>query len=578
MKKGLIKRISGLLAAAVFMTAALNPVFAEDAAASYIEEAEVLGLFNSVSSEDLSEGFTVKEFKAAAADLLDKWNGSHSEEEIVKIFNVPEITGSAVLTREQAAKLLYNTLDIGSTVISEAEADNEYGVNGIFMPRIFADGIEIDSFARREIYTMYNLGIMTADSKNNFDPLETFTKDEAIQSFLNLYKTKESPDEVETPTPEAFPAVSNALKYVESEDRYILQADYVWYEDDYSYEPVYYDGFGGVHQASEEGYGYVYPLDRNYMEVLVSSGVGVAASIIIDKDKNDVSGQVYQVLSLTNKDAYVWALYTYKTEHLVFDDSEDEEEAEEETKQAEETETLEYHLEDISDGNESEYAVVDNTGNTIKTYSLDTERYSVTDTYGTNIILFDREECKRVLYRAYSETTVDLGDIDYISFTSKGYIIAFVNGSYSLQDENTYGYFLDPSGNVIYDFRKMGYTKILGTYNKDKYIRLVKKDENGNELYDIMTPDGEITELNASKMSAVVTSKDGISAITINGNQVLFFDAKGDKLGTISLDEEINSSVRFVSGLFSISTNDKNKYYYTPYGEPAVKKAWTIKE
>ncbi|MCD8090119.1 MAG: S-layer homology domain-containing protein [Clostridiales bacterium] len=563
MRKFTLKRISAVTAA-VFMTAALNSVLAEEnsaAASSYIEEAEELGLFEAGFSENSDEGFTLEEFKAAAANLLDKWNGSHSAGEINKIFDVPEITDNTVLTREQGAKLLYNTLNVGTDVISKAEADDENGVNGIFMPRIFADGDEIDSFARREIYTIYNLGVMTADSENNFAPGESLTKDEAVQAFLNLYNTKANSDKVEIPAAEAFPAAQNMLKYYADSDTYSLDASYMWNSEGYEYEPVYYDAFGGVHQATDEGYGYVYPFDKEYMFVWTATGVGVNYYIYIDKYKNEYRSLPQEYL----------------------DKKAEEEEKQEEAEKARALAENEYNLTTIS-GKPGGYQVIDALGNVVKTFYLDPDEYEIISTYRTNMLFqHPGDETHTYLYRAYSGITVDL-DVSNMYFTQDGYIIA-KDGPYGWLPFKKC-YFCDKSGNVMHDFAEMGYTGLkpistkdtYGRYFVGNYIYLTKETAAGETLYDIVTMDGTVIEMNAPALD-IVKSKDGMYAVRSSDNAVDFYDCRGDKLGSVSLDNEVAaSSLRWVSGILRVSVKGGNYYYYTPFGEPAVKNAWIIRE
>ncbi|MCD8239246.1 MAG: S-layer homology domain-containing protein [Clostridiales bacterium] len=334
MKKGLIKRISGLLAAAVLTISAASPLSAQPNmtpdwstlsawAESDIKEAYDLELLQVYYARDFQSEFTREQFCEVCATVLAKWYDCNfidlpEVEELKQIADKSGFEGfsdtsawfvefcaklgiisgmgdgtfapDSSITREQAAKMRYNTLDAGTDVISDAEADDEYGVNGIFIPHIFADGSEIDSWARYEIYTVYNLGIMTGDTQNNFDPLGTYTREQAYATFLRLYKAYVSPDELNAPTPEAFPAAYNHL-YRDSDGSYFLDANSGWNNPEIAneYEPLYYDGFGGVHKATDEGYGYVYPFDQEYMKVIVVAWQGVYEHIYIDKYKNEYS-------------------------------------------------------------------------------------------------------------------------------------------------------------------------------------------------------------------------------------------------------------------------------------------------
>ncbi|MCC8097480.1 MAG: S-layer homology domain-containing protein, partial [Eubacterium sp.] len=453
------------------------------------------------------------------------------------------------ITREQAARMLYNTLEVGTDIITEAEADNENGINGIFIPHIFEDGKKIDSYARREIYTVYNLGIMTGDTQNNFAPLGTYTREQAYCTFLRLYKAEAAPDELDAPTPEAWPAAKNNL-YISSKGISTLDANYIWGNPDFEYEPLYYDGFGGVHKATDEGYGYIYPFDQEYMTVITASGVGVHSSVIIDKYKNEYDS--YESIEREQKEP------VYENEF-----------------------TVEYASEE-KDGN---FKIVDINGNTVKEFYLDPDIYDVIYINCTNMILENTGNYEHMfLYKADSGEFVDR-DYKGMYFDKEGYIIAYK--TFRWIETQFDCHFLNKNGDIIYDLGSMGYNWLIGSNNEDDYINVscillarAEVYEDGKRHYDIMTMDGRIIKQNIVRAgNYVISSDDGVYAYVTESNKICFFDDKGNDLGSVVTDGDIKriKGIRFISGLLNVET-ENGYYYYTPFGEEALKKAWTIYE
>ncbi len=590
MKKGLIKRISGLLAAAVLTVSAVSPLSAQPNmtpdwstlsswAESDIKEAYDLELLQVYYARDFQSEFTREQFCEVCATVLAKWYDCNfidlpEVEELKEIADKSNFEGfsdtsawfvefcaklgiisgmgdgtfapDSSITREQAAKMLYNTLDAGTDIISDAKADNEYGVNGIFIPHIFADGSEIDSWARYEIYTVYNLGIMTGDTQNNFDPLGTYTREQAYATFLRLYKAYTSPDELNAPTPEAFPEAYNHL-YRDSDGSYYLDANSGW--NNKEYEPLYYDGFGGVHKASDEGYGYVYPFDQEYMRVIVIAWQEAYEHIYIDKYKNEYSSI--------------------------------------EKKEKEVSSENEYTVEYASDEQDGNFIIIDSNGNTVKEFYLDPDTYKVIYINGTNMILGNPGDSEHMfLYRAYSSIFVDR-DYTGMYFDRDGYIIAYKTLRW---DESEFDcHFLDRSGNIIHDLGSLGYKGLVANifeynYTYAQCLFLLKENSNesadGLNHYEVMTMDGRIIGQDITKVgnNTLISSDDGIFAYKAENNKICFFDNKGNNLGTVTTDGDIiTGGIKFISGLLNVHT--KNGYfYYTPFGEEALKKAWTVKE
>jgi len=216
------------------------------------------------------------------------------------------------ITREQAAVMLCKTLDITMPYLDDLRAADENGVNSAFLPHIFKDEADIQNWARQEIYTMYNLGVMMGDTNNCFKPQDGYTREQSFCTFLRLYKLIATPDEVNVPEKAVFPAAKNSYiysPYIQSSNRYYLDAAYNW---DGSFEPVYYDGDGKKYSADEKGY--VYPTDEKYMEVLTSVGVGVGDCTIIDKNGKEVTSPLATIDTIESGTA----IYMEKNPYKIF--------------------------------------------------------------------------------------------------------------------------------------------------------------------------------------------------------------------------------------------------------------------
>ncbi|MCD8215218.1 MAG: S-layer homology domain-containing protein [Clostridiales bacterium] len=587
MKKRILKVISGILAAAVFTASAVGSLSAQPGAApdwstlsvwaeSDIKEAYELGILQPDMAKDFQTELTREQFCDACVMVLSLWQGcdfrdTENDPELKTIADKADFQGfsdtsvryvefcaklgivggmgdgtfapDSSITREQAARMLYNTLEIGTDIISDAEADDEYGVNGIFIPHIFNDGSKIDSWARYEIYTMYNLGIMTGDTENNFDPLGTYTREQAYCTFLRLYKAEAAPDELDAPTPEAWSAAKNNLN-ISSKGTSTLSADYLWGTADYEYEPLYYDGYGGVHKAADEGYGYIYPFDQEYMTVITATGAGVYSYVVIDKYKNEYDS--YDSIERKQEET------VYENEF-----------------------TVEYASEE-KDGN---FKIVDINGNTVKEFYLDPDVYVVVYLNGTNMILRNPDNSSQLfLYKADSGEFVDR-DYKGMYFNKEGYIIAYK--TYRWIETEFDCYFLDKEGNIIYDLGSMGYKGLWPDSNYDLKSCLLllrdDKEQDGLKHYDVMTMDGRIIKQNITG-TEIIVSDDGIYAYEVESSEIRFFDDKGNDLGSVVTDGDIkNGGIRFISGLLNAQT-ENGYYYYTPFGEEALKKAWTIYE
>ena len=494
------------------------------------------------------------------------------------------------ITREQAAKMLYNTLDIATPYLSDLRAANENGINSVFIPHVFADGADIQNWARLEIYTMYNLGVMMGDTNNCFNPQESYTREQSFCTFLRLYKLIVAPDEVNAPEKAVFPPAGNS--YIQRDSRYYLDAAYSW---DGSFEPVYYDGDGKEYSAKEKDY--VYPVDEKYMEVLTSVGVGAGSCVIIDKNKSEVTVPLYKVEAIDGDIAVYMEKDNFSGESLIRNLATGEDIRLHITgkggcgflqfcddegnigycdingntvisalyKNTHASHTFINDLCVLQKQNGS-FAIINTKGEELKTFSLDLEKYYIAEVMGTNILLQENgDNGGEVVYRAYSGKTVNgYGRYD---FSSKGNIIAY---------KDYKPYLLDSSGNLLCDLSAQGYDNIEEV--DGLYFRVCKIDKtNYSKIMpcDIMDFNGKIIRKGVT--ADYLVSADGLTAYKSSDNEITVFDVRGEDIGVIKTPQNINT-FKFINGLLDINYGETGAdiwAYYTPSGKEAVKAAWS---
>ncbi len=141
----------------------------------------------------------------------------------------------APITRQEAAKMLYSAADkLTSLIADEAASASALASN---FPHVFSDGNRIQNFARNGIYWVYRQGIMTGVPGNAFDPVGTYTREQAYLTMLRLYNANGGGEPNEKPEPEYYP-----------------------------YGDGYIDSSGNNYTKEEKGY--IYPFDREYEVVL----------------------------------------------------------------------------------------------------------------------------------------------------------------------------------------------------------------------------------------------------------------------------------------------------------------------
>lgn len=489
------------------------------------------------------------------------------------------------ITRQEAARMLYNTFDAGTDVLEKYRSDNKNGVNGIFLPHIFNDGAKINNWARNEIYAMYHLGIMYGSGDNNFSPLDTYTKEQSIATFLRLYNAFEDVNKNDMPDAELYPSFGSPINSTVN-NNYFVDAVWVWGTDDFKYEPEYYDGFGNVYTAKEKGY--VYPVNNDFMKVVAGGPAGTGSEFIIDKEGNEVTDSYYSVALCNGNevilDAWgVYKLYDLNTKLVIKEFS---------------------YIADVgcgmyefgnenglkgymdSDFNEiipavylnpcrakflndltvlqkqdKSFIIVNTKGEILKTFNINLNKYSVSDIFGTNMILMDKYgSC--ALYRAYSGKIA--AGYKSMSFSSNGDIIA-QNGDNK--------YLLDKSGNLKVDLYSLGYDEIKDyEYCGFYVVNKIDKSNWSNVLpADIMDYNGNIIRKGINSLE-ISTDYNGICAYKSGVNEITLFDTYGKDIGKIVTKGSI-TEFNFLNGLISVASTADGKIIeelYTPTGEEAI--------
>lgn len=540
--------------------------------------------------DDISNIYTIPEEEVSFLDTNDENIINCAKLGIVSGMGNGKFEPNNPITREQAAKMLFNTLDVATPVIDNYKNNTKNGVNGIFLPHLFEDGRYISNWARNEIYAMYHLGIMLGTDSDNFSPKDNYTVEQAICTFLRLYNSYTAPEKVTKPEFELYPDIytGNLLNKSSSDTTYYLNAPYLWYDENFKYEPTYYDGFGNVYTAKEKGY--VYPLNKQSMVVNVAAGVGVSSNIVIDKNGNQILEPFYGLLELNGEKAAVMelggvgcSLYNMETGEKInqnydfiqyigcgiyaFDKdgkrgymNSDFEEVMPDIYNL--TEQTFFNDLCVFQKQDKSFIIVNTKGKTLKSFKLDLNKYELNGIFGTNMLLIDKKTGSSVLYRAYSGKYVT--DYPMLWFTKTGDILAQKGGK---------KYILDKEGKLKVDLDSKGYDDIQEYFSSEFYVVCKIDKSNWGRILpaDIMDYNGNIIRKGVTSfeikndISGLYAYKSGVSQITV-------FDSYGKDIGIVNVKGSIED-FKFLNGLIFVnSTENDNRYtvYYTPTGEEAV--------
>lgn len=477
-----------------------------------------------------------------------------------------------LITREQAAIILYNTLAVSSD-LSQYTADTDNGISPYYLPHNFKDSSSIHNWARDEVFFMYHIGIMLGNSQNEYQPLDNYTVEQAICNFYRICNLSGN----SITNAELYPDTDTALKI---NDDGSLDAIYKWYDKKYTFSPTYYDGIGNKYTVEQKGY--VYPIEKNYMTVQTEGSADVSNYILIDKSGNEVeSGHKYIYLYDNDKCCFKdddgYTLYDLKTKeefgtYPVFQYAGDDMYMYVENgfvgycnsefqkiipAQYIPTGSKYAGGKTIIQKSDRSFLLIDSGGRILKSFAIDTEKYQLDSITGVNMVLRE-EDGKFCIYNA--ETEAFSNKYDYINLNSNGNSLVMVGGKY---------YMLNEKEDILFDADKNGFSQI-DYYEKGDFYQAYSVDkQNYSKItpYSIIDKNGNVIMQNVSSFQ-LLSDGYGLNGYKSDDNTVVLFDNYGDELGSIVSDYKV-INFKFVNGLVLLDTDNGN-FYYTPSGKPAL--------
>ncbi len=505
----------------------------------------VVDAWGEVDTDNLPENSSVK---------FDDTNSS----DVIKCAQLGIVNGvcdnkfypNAFIKRQEAARMIYNTLDKGSNVIMEKHGHVPVGVPECCVPHVFDDGADIKLWARNEITHLYRFGVMFGIDGNNFAPDGSYTRKQAICSFLRLYRCFGSLDENSLPEREYYPYGKTAANYIYDGCAYALG-----YPDNKDYYKVMYiDSAGRIYTQAEKGY--IYPFDRKYGKFIVNVGTGVSRSVIVDRNgdvclKNLDGGVFYQADVFGRKANVILPNESNMyNQSGGYDIESGENFCDEIFDMGEENGCF---LTSLYDDGSLYMGVVDKEGNVI--FEADypfiitkclngifilrnkNESYSVADTKGRILKTFDVDKNWSFEYSVGSVIifTEERNDsIEFILYQANSgeeygrfnflYLNDDTGEAVGLKYNHNY-YIINPDGSVKFDAGKTGYKNVEENYG----LYAVFKDDGESGLFDIVGKNGKIIRKNVNKY--FIVDKSGVWAYK-QDDKFLFFDFFGNNMGS----------------------------------------------
>ena len=201
--------LSVISMSAVLGTSALAADLSGWAVSDY-QQANEAGLVSySVVSNNLKDNITREEFCELAVNLYEKLTGEDMIEPEVSPFEDTDsmavaqaycygmvsgtgdntFTPDRLVTREEMAKMLVSTL-----TASEVDFNLSDGYDDADVVNAFEDSDEVSSWAKSSVITMLNYSLMSGVDDENFSPLGSTTREQAISSINRSYNTFKSDD------------------------------------------------------------------------------------------------------------------------------------------------------------------------------------------------------------------------------------------------------------------------------------------------------------------------------------------------------------------------------------------------
>lgn len=198
------RTIAAILSAAMLVTAAAAAEAPSSWAKSAVDTARNAGIVPEQVDQAYTQSITRADFCALAAAVYRTWEKSSNvksvdkavvsfsdtkDEDVLLCAALGVVNGvgggkfapQQQLTRQQAASMLHR---LGN--LCKNAKDNVKDR----MPHVFADGADIQAWARSDVYWVYNQGVMNGVSGNRFAPNNSYTREQSIATMLRLYDTK----------------------------------------------------------------------------------------------------------------------------------------------------------------------------------------------------------------------------------------------------------------------------------------------------------------------------------------------------------------------------------------------------
>ncbi len=198
------RTIAAILSAAMLVTAAAAAEAPSSWAKSAVDTARNAGIVPEQVDQAYTQSITRADFCALAAAVYRIWEKSGNvksvektavsfsdtkDEDVLLCASLGVVNGvgngkfapQQQLTRQQAASMLHR---LGNLRKNAKDSVKER------MPHVFADGADIQAWARSDVYWAYNSGVMNGVSGNRFAPNNSYTHEQSIATMLRLYDTK----------------------------------------------------------------------------------------------------------------------------------------------------------------------------------------------------------------------------------------------------------------------------------------------------------------------------------------------------------------------------------------------------
>lgn len=438
------------------------------------------------------------------------------------------------LTRQQAASMLHRLGNLRKNA-KDSVKDR--------MPHVFADGADIQAWARSDVYWAYNSGVMNGVSGNRFAPNNSYTHEQSIATMLRLYDTKYA----EVPSK----AVAKYTVVVDSDDGFNVQ---MHLEDAKGNKLLTnYKKYNGEFTAITVFGEWVYLYREDSREYTVY---------------NMKTGETLENYALATVDGEQvgWAIpmnidsITYGKDYMIFTDG---------TKA---TQTYD-HLTAFKDGkavvrvDSKTIRAIDTAGKTVwsMNFALDHKKMYLSDNIGDRFVATTDNDTSYTIIAGGKRIASSSGGL-YLNQYSDTYIAAESTGYYALYNFNgkkltkTYQNAFDEVGQNIYS-----------RWINDKEYEYIRCDADGtNKVLFRVKP-----ILNGGRPGLLATDGAGVYALPTDEHTITCFDRFGATLGTIKIEDTIDIYYRlsFENGCLRVvdsypnGKTDAVNALYLPTGE-----------